>query len=401
MNFVRIRGVVFVALASLLLLVPAAASAAMSPAAWVAAFWPSAKAAGISRATYDRALKGFAPDPDVMASANAQPEFTWKVWDYVDQLVSDDRIAKGTAVLEQYADVLAKIEARYKVDRRVIVAIWGIESDFGAMLGDPTAKNAIRSLATLAYDGGRFAAYGREQLVAAFGILERGDVSLDAMTGSWAGAMGETQFIPTSYELYAVDFDGDGRRNIWSSVPDALASTANLLAKAGWRFGEAWGYEVTVPARLGNPGERTLASWQSMGVKRIKAQAFPRPSEPASLYRPNDANGPSFLLTRNFGVFKRYNNSNYYALAVAHLADRLGGGGSFVTPWPEHEKPLSEAERQKLQLLLTMQGAYDGAIDGVLGSGSREAIRSFQRSIGLTADGVGTRALLQHLETGS
>jgi membrane-bound lytic murein transglycosylase B len=212
--------------------------------------------------------------------------------------------------------------------------------------------------------------------------------------------MGETQFIPTSYESYAVDFDGDGRRNIWTSVPDALASTANLLSRAGWRFEEAWGYEVSVPAKLGSPGERTLAAWQSLGVKRIKAQPFPRPSETASLYRPNDANGPSFLLTRNFSVIKRYNNSNYYALAVAHLADRLGGSGEFVTPWPAHDKPLSDSERQKLQLLLTMQGVYAGDIDGVLGSGSREAIRSYQRAVGLTTDGVGTRSLLERLETG-
>jgi membrane-bound lytic murein transglycosylase B len=200
--------------------------------------------------------------------------------------------------------------------------------------------------------------------------------------------------------LYAVDFDGDGRRNIWTSVPDALASTANLLARAGWRFGEPWGYEVTVPARLGAAGERTVAAWQSLGAARIKGQPFPRPIEMASLYRPNDANGPSFLLTRNFSVIKRYNNSNYYALAVGHLADRLGGGSPFATPWPLHDKPLSEGERQKLQLLLTMHGAYEGEIDGVLGSGSREAIRSYQRSIGLTADGVGSRALLQRLETG-
>src|SRR5438105_11864633 len=189
MSFDRIRGVALAALASLLLAVPAAASAAQGPAAWVAGFWPTAKAAGISRATYDRALNGFAPDAEVIASANAQPEFTWKVWDYVDQLVNDDRIAKGTAILEKYADVLGKIEARYKVDRRVIVAIWGIESDFGSMLDNPGAKNAIRSLATLAYDGGRFASYGREQLVAALGILDPGDVTLEGLTGTLAGAM--------------------------------------------------------------------------------------------------------------------------------------------------------------------------------------------------------------------
>jgi membrane-bound lytic murein transglycosylase B len=384
------------ALLAALLFMPAIA-AAETPAQWVESFWPTAKAAGVSRAIYDRALRGFAPDPDVMASATAQPEFTMQPWEYLERIVSDDRIEDGTAVLKKYADVLARIEARYKVDRRIVVAVWGIESNYGAL---PGKQNVVRSLATLAYNGGRLASFGREQLVAALKIAQRGDIAPEAMVGSWAGAMGQTQFIPTSYEAYAVDFDGDGRRNIWSSIPDALASTANLLALSGWRFGEAWGYEVTVPEKAATGGDRTLAAWGELGVRRVMGQSFPRPSDHATLWRPNGANGPSLVLLKNFSVIKRYNNSNLYAFAVGHLADRLGGLGPLVTPWPPHELPLSDAERQQVQLMLTMLGHYGGEIDGLIGSITREAIRAYQRSAGLTADGRETRALLARLQSG-
>ncbi len=371
---------------------------AETPAQWVESFWTTAKAAGISRTTYDRALKGFTPDPDVMTSATAQPEFTMKVWDYMDRLVSEDRVEDGSVVLKKYADVLARIEARYGVDRRIVVAIWGVESSYGTL---PGKQNVLRSLATLVYDGGRMASFGRSQLIAALKIVQRGDISPEGMVGSWAGAMGQTQFIPTSYEIYAVDFDGDGRRNIWTSIPDALASTANLLAKNGWRTGEGWGYEVTVPAKSDASGERTLAAWEKLGIERVSGQAFPRPADRATLWRPNGADGPSFLLLGNFGVIKRYNNSNLYALAVGHLSERVGGMGPFVTAWPEHELPLSGKERQKVQLLLTMLGHYDGEIDGLIGKGSKDAIRAYQKSAGLTVDGAETRTLLQHLEKGS
>jgi membrane-bound lytic murein transglycosylase B len=382
------------ALLAALFFLPTMAAAA-SPGEWVAAFFNSARAAGISRATYDRALRDFVPDPDVLASASAQPEFTMKPWEYLDRIVSDDRVEDGAGLLAKYADVLARIEARYKVDRKVVVAVWGIESDFGAL---PGKKSVVRSLATLAYSGGRLAAFGREQLIGALKILERGDVTPEGMVGSWAGAMGQTQFIPTSYEAYAVDFDGDGRRNIWTSIPDALASTANLLARSGWQSGEAWGYEVRVPANLADSGERSVGAWENSGVRRITGQAFPRPGDRATLWRPNGANGPAFLLLKNFSVIKRYNNSNLYALAVGHLSDRVSGLQPFVTPWPPHDLPLSEAERQRLQLFLTMQGHYDGEIDGVIGNGSREAIRAYQRSAGVKADGADSRALLRRLE---
>jgi membrane-bound lytic murein transglycosylase B len=389
-----------VALAALLVL-PSFAAAA-TPAEWVEGFWPSARAAGVSRATYDRALRNFIPDPDVVASANAQPEFTLKPWQYLGRMVSDDRIEDGAAALTKYADVLARIETRFKVDRRVVVAIWGIESNYGAAFLNPRLyKTTIRSLATLVYNGGRLASYGRTQLIAALKIVERGDVAPDGMLGSWAGAMGQTQFIPTSYEAYAVDFDGDGRRNIWTSVPDALASTANLLSRSGWRFGEAWGYEVTVPGKVAVTSERTLAAWEKLGVRRSAGQAFPRPGDRATLWRPNGASGPAFLLLKNFATIKRYNNSNLYALAVGHLSDRVTGFGPFLGQWPAHDVPLSEEERQKLQLLLTMRGHYEGEIDGVIGSGSRDAIRAYQRSAGLKVDGVESRTLLQRLSAGS
>jgi membrane-bound lytic murein transglycosylase B len=384
-----------------LLLFPGIAVAA-TPSQWVESFWSTAKAAGISRATYDRALKGFTPDPDVIRSASSQPEFTLKVWDYLARMVSDERIEDGGGALAQYADVLAAIEARYGVDRRVVVAIWGMESSYGGAFKNPRLyKATIRSLATLAYNGGRLASFGRQQLLAALKIVQRGDVAPDGMLGSWAGAMGQTQFIPTSYEAYAVDFDGDGRRNIWTSVPDALASAANLLAKNGWRRGEGWGYEVRVPARADLTGERTLAAWEDLGVSRVMGQPFPRPTDRATLWRPNGANGPGFLLLKNFSVIKRYNNSNLYALAVGHLSDRIGGFGPFVASWPKHELPLSEKERQQMQLYLTMLGHYEGDIDGVIGSGSRDAIRAYQRSAGLRVDGVESRALLQRMEAGS
>ncbi len=254
-----------------------------------------------------------------------------KVWNYLDQMVSDDRISEGQKALAQNADLLRRIEARYGVDKEVIVAIWGMESHYGAVLTRPgLVKSTIRSLATLAYSGGRLASFGRKQLVAALKIVQRGDVTPEGMTGSWAGAMGHTQFIPTTFEAYGVDFDGDGHRNIWTSPVDALASTANYLNKSGWHHGETWGYEVVVPAGVKATSERSLGAWAKLGVVRVGGKGFPRPGDKATLYRPNGSDGPSFLLLHNFSVIKRYNNSNFYALAVGHLSDRLAGFGPFV-----------------------------------------------------------------------
>ena len=383
------------------LLGAAPAEARQTPEGWVKSFWSTAKSAGISWRTYDRVLGDFSPDPDVLKRASSQAEFTMKIWNYLDQMVSDERLSEGKAAIAANAALLARIERRYGVDRYIVAAIWGIESHYGAVLENPKlVKNTIRSLATLAWSGGRLSKFGRQQLVAALKIVQRGDVSASAMSGSWAGAMGQTQFIPTTFEAYAVDYDGDGHRNIWTSVPDALASAANYLKKAGWRENETWGYEVKLPPGFNTKrtSERSLASWAKLGVRRVTGAAFPRPSDRASLWLPNGTNGPVFLLLKNFRVIKRYNSSNFYALAVGHLADRLRGDGPFVTDWPAHEKPFSLEESKKLQLLLTMLGYYDGDIDGDIGSGSRAAIREYQRALGLAPDGVESRDLLQQLE---
>ena len=337
----------------------------------------------------------------MLKRAGAQAEFNMAIWNYIDQMVSDERISEGQVALKQYASVLSRIESRYGVDRYTVVAIWGMESHYGHIFSNPRLyKGTIRSLATLAYSGGRLAKFGGKQLVAALRILERGDVDLDGMKGSWAGAMGQTQFIPTTFLAYAVDFDGDGHRNIWTSNADALASTANYLNKSGWQTGATWGYEVVVPAgfKTAKAGSRTLGAWSKAGIKRVGGQGFPRSGDKASLYLPNGRKGPAFLLVNNFSVIKRYNASNSYALAVGHLSDRLRGGGPFVGQWPEHEKPFSLDEATQLQLLLTMAGYYDGDIDGDIGSGSREAIRNYQRKLGMNPDGVPTRDLLRRLE---
>jgi membrane-bound lytic murein transglycosylase B len=386
-------------LAILAIALSGVAEAATTPAQWVNAFWPTAKAAGVSRKVFDAALGDFTPDPEVLKKAATQAEFNTPIWYYMDMMVSGDRLTEGKATLAEYGDVLARIEAQYGVDRYIVTAVWGIESHYGAVLTNPKlVKGTIRSLATLAYSGGRLGKFGRQQLVAALRILQRGDISVRGMTGSWAGAMGQTQFIPTTYNAYAVDFDRDGHRNIWTTPADALASAANYLRASGWQTGHTWGYEVSVPKNLKKGGSRSLAEWTKLGVKRTGGGAYPRPGDKASLFRPAGPRGPSFLITANFRVIMRYNSSTSYALAVGHLADRLRGGGDFETAWPEHEAPLSLEDGQKLQQLLTARGYYSGDIDGNLGSGSRQAIRNYQLANGLTPDGIGTRKLLQRLE---
>ena len=303
---------------------------------WVHDFWPTAKKAGVSRDTYDAAFRGVRLDPEVLAKASTQPEFNTPTWQYVVTRVSEKRVNAGREMLVRYRPLLDKIEARYGVDRHIVVAVWGMESTYGDALADPTVvKNVVQSLATLAYAGKKRAKFGRQQLVAALRILQRGDISIDGMTGSWAGAMGHTQFIPTTYEAYAVDFDGDGRRDIWNSIPDALASTANYLRKAGWVSGSTWGYEVALPAGIGGKlmkdgKSRKVGDWKELGVERASGKAFPRAAESAALIAPAKMEGPAFLMLKNHFVIKRYNNSTAYALAVGHLADRLQGAGEFV-----------------------------------------------------------------------
>ncbi len=388
------------------LVAPAQAQSQAGFQHWIADFWKTAQAAGISRATYERGFAGVRLDREVLEKARYQPEFVRPLWDYVDSAVSEKRLQAGRAKLRQYRRLLDRLEATYGVDRHILVAIWGMESSYGEVLNDPKiVKNVIQSLATLAYADAKRARFGRKQLLAALQILQSGDAPTSGLTGSWAGAMGHTQFIPTTYNAYAVDFDGDGKRNIWTSPADALASAAHYLKKSGWVSGKTWGYEVVLPRgfdyRLADGDTtQTLAQWQKLGIRRTGGRSFPRPDDRAELLLPSGAKGPAFLLLRNHFVIKRYNNATSYALAIGHLADRLHGGGAFARAWPRAERPLSKPERFELQWQLARTGYYKGGIDGKIGPASRAAIRAYQRQAGLEADGYAGASLLNRLRDG-
>ena len=365
---------------------------------WVEKFWLVAKAAGITRATYDRAFKDMTPDPKVIEAANFQPEYVKPIGEYIDRVVSEKRIATGKQMLEQNKALLDQLEKRYGVDRTILVAIWGVESNYGSQPGD---MNVIRSLATLAYYNIK-TTFARQQLIAALRILQHGDIPVDQMNGSWAGAMGHTQFIPTTYQKFAVDYDGDGKRNIWSDVPDALASTASYLKHANWHAGETWGYEVTLPKgfnfkKVSDKTLKNLGDWQKLGITRVGGEAFPRPGDKASLFAPVGASGPAFLVLNNFRSILHYNQATSYALGVGHLSDRLKGYRPFVRPWPTDENHLALDQRIELQKLLMAKGLLVGDADGVIGPATLEAVKTFQRSKGLPVDGFPSRTILELL----
>ena len=377
---------------------PAAAVAA-SPQACVEGLWPAAKVAGVTRATFDRALHGFTPDPEVVEAANFQPEYVKPIGEYIDRAVSDKRVETGKQKLIENQALLGSLETRYGVDRHIILAIWGVESNYGVQPGD---KNVIRSLATLICTGTK-AKFAKPQLISALKILQRGDISFEAMNGSWAGAMGHTQFIPTTYSSYAVDQDGDGKRDIWGNIPDALASTASYLKVSGWRAGETWGYEVALPKgfdpkRVNENTLKSLGEWQKIGIVRVNGEAYPRLTDKASLFSPEGTRGPSFLVLNNFRSILRYNVAKSYALAVGHLADRIRGGGHFVHSWPTDETHLSLEQRTEFQRLLIAQGLMTGEPDGVIGPATLEAVKTYQRSKGLGVDGYPSLTLLKMLE---
>ncbi len=362
--------------------------------------WPDAQAKGISRPLFDRAFAGLAPDPDVLEFAANQPEHLRSAGDYMGLLVSDTRIANGKIKLAETAATLAAVETLLGVDRHVVLAIWGIESGYGAAMG---THRVIRSLATLAHSDTRRPQFWRGELIAALAILERGDIAPDVMTGSWAGAMGHTQFMPSTYQQFAIDFDKDGRRDIWGTIPDALGSTANYLKASGWRTGIPWGLEIRLPQgfdyALAAPGSaQTLAQWQALGLTLAVGRAAAAPDlGPLLLVSPAGHAGPQFLVTANFKAILRYNNSVAYALAVGHLADRLAGGASIVAAWPSGDRALSRAEREELQRRLDEKGFAPGPVDGILGVETRVAIRKFQRAAGLIEDGHPGPAVLERL----
>ncbi|MDO5614024.1 MAG: lytic murein transglycosylase [Paracoccus sp. (in: a-proteobacteria)] len=362
---------------------------------WIAQFRPRALSSGVSAATYDRAMAIARYNPEVIRLDRRQAEFSRPVWLYLDSAVSDNRITTGRQMLSRHGRTLAAIEARYGVPREVVLAVWGMESNFGANRG---RMQIIPSLATLAYDGRRGEMFAG-QLIAALKIIQAGDIDPAHMLGSWAGAMGHTQFMPTSYLQYAVDFTGDGRRDIWSDDPtDALASTAAYLARNGWVRGQPWGAEVQLPANfnMGLIGKGTRrADWGSMGVRRIGGGAVPAGS--GSIIMPAGARGPAFLIMDNFRSILRYNNSDNYALGVSYLAERIAGRPGIQGNWPRADRPLSTSEREEIQRRLAQRGFYQGEIDGLFGSATMEAVSAFQRSIGVTPDGYPTSILLGQL----
>ena len=367
---------------------------------WVRDFRGVAAKNGISGTTFDRAFRGVnAPDPEVLEKARYQPEFTAPVWDYFDNRVNENSVEVGRAMARKYGPVLSSIERRFGVDRHILLAIWSMESNYGeALKNDNVMRNVVRSLSTLAYADKRRAKFARTQLIAALKILQTGDIDVGHLTGSWAGAMGHTQFIPTSYQAYAVDFDRNGRRDIWGSIPDALATAANLLARNGWQSGETWGYEVVLPGGRKFPGgSMSLSKWASIGVVRANGKPFPRPSDKAELKVPDGREGPAFLMTKNFFVIKRYNNADKYAMAVGLLADQIAGYGGLVRDWNRPFTRLTFDETQELQKRLSVMGYYDGKIDGKIGEGSRGAIKAFQSRMGLTPDGHPSKEVLSNL----
>lgn len=365
---------------------------------WISGFRGRALNAGISRTVFDSAFRGVRYDPDVIKRDRNQSEFTKTIWEYLDSAASSTRVKNGKAALRQHARLLEQIEASYGVDKEVVVAVWGLESAYGSYRGD---NDVIQSLATLAYDGRR-GRFFEAQLIAALQILQSGDVAPRNMTGSWAGAMGHTQFIPTSYLSYAVDFTGDGKRDIWSENPaDALASTAAYLSRFGWRKGQPWGVEVRLPKNfdysLSNRKIRKNPSdWARYGVTDMNGRPVPDYGA-ASVLLPAGGRGAAFLIFDNFAVIERYNTADAYVIGVGHLSDRIKGKPTIQGDWPRGDRALTFRERKEMQQRLTRKGFDTKGIDGKIGPMTIAAVRAYQRSQGLPADGYASLSLLKHL----
>lgn len=365
---------------------------------WVEAFKRRARGQGISQRTLDRAFAAAQYLPDVIRRDRNQAEFTKTLWEYLDTAVSATRVRNGKAALRKHARVLDRIEAQYGVPKEVVVAVWGLESAYGTFRGsEPT----ISALATLAFDGRR-ARFFESELINALTILQNGDIAPDKMTGSWAGAMGHTQFMPSSFNAYAVDFTGDGRRDIWSNDPsDALASTANYLARFGWQENIPWGVEVELPdgfdySQTGDRVRKTATAWRQLGVRPARGGQLPN-SDRVSILVPAGAKGVAFAIYRNFQVIERYNPADAYVIAVGHLADRIAGAPTFKADWPRGDRGLRFVERKEVQQLLARKGFDPGGVDGKVGPNTLAAVRRYQASIGLTPDGYVSLDLLNRL----
>ncbi|WAJ38414.1 lytic murein transglycosylase [Pseudomonas sp. GOM7] len=371
---------------------------ALDFAEWRQNLRSEAVAAGIDGALFDRVFAGVTPDPAVIKADSSQPEFTRPIWEYLDGAVSASRVGRGRVLLAQHNVVLRNIEQRYGVEAPILVAIWGLESNFGNNIG---SNSVIRSLATLAYEGRR-QAFWRNQLLAALQILQNGDISSERMVGSWAGAMGQTQFMPTTYNEHAVDFDGDGKRDLWNSSTDALASAAHYLQSSGWKPGQPWGFEVRLPKQFdyfhADPEQRrTLAEWQALGVYPAISSKGAAVDSRATLVLPAGHRGPAFLLLDNFRSILRYNNSTSYALAIGLLSDNLLNPTEVQASWPRDERQLGRSERIELQQLLAASGFDPGPADGIIGANTRKAIRMLQLQLNEPADGYPSPELLETL----
>ena len=358
-----------------------------------------ARAAGVQEATFTQHTEGLVPDMSVIDKLNFQPEFTTAIWDYLAGLVDDERVAEGRTMLQRHADTLAQVQQRYGVDPATVVAVWGVESNFGQTFGKYPLVQALGTLSCF----GRRQAYFRGELYSTLRILQAGHIAPERLVGSWAGAFGHTQFMPSTFERLAVDFDGDGRRDLMDNTADALASTANFLARAGWQNGQPWGFEVKLPAGSSTSGEgrrtkRSMAEWTRRGLQRVDGSPLPAGLGNAGLMTPAGASGPAFLVLRNFDAIYSYNAAESYGLAIAHLSDRLRGAGPFTTPWPTDDPGLSRAQRRDLQGLLVLRGHAIGEVDGMLGDKSRAAIRIEQERLGHAVNGRGGLKLLRALQ---
>lgn len=361
-----------------------------------------AVAAGVTPVLFDRLTSGLQPDLEVLKFLDAQPEFVTPIWDYLAGLVDDERIADGQQMLAQWQEVLARVEAEYAVDPATVVAVWGVESNYGRNFGK---RPLLESLSALSCHGRR-QKFFRGELFTTMKIIGEGHVAAERLTGSWAGAFGHTQFMPSTFMRLAVDFDGDGRRDLVDSVPDALASTANFLRRAGWQQALPWGLEVKLPAGFdgsiaGRRNKHSITSWAGRGLTRLDGRPLGEVlgggATPVALLLPAGPQGPAFLVTRNFDALFSYNAAESYALAIAHLADRLRGGGPLLTPWPTDDPGLSRAERRELQTLLLERGHDIGEVDGMIGARTRQVLQQVQVELGLPADGRAGRRSLEAL----
>jgi len=360
--------------------------------------WPEAQAAGVSRATFDDAFRGVTPEASVIAQTRKQSEFVRPVWDYVNGAVTASRVANGQAKANQWSDTIAAIESRYGVERSAFLGIWGMETSYGSFFG---GHSVIRALATLAFVRYRDDFF-RKELIIALQILEQGHIEKTHMKGSWAGAMGHTQFMPSSFMKYAVDYNRDGHKDIWETIPDALASTASYLKEHGWQKGLPWGFEVRLPEGMDLKsalGRKAFSAFSALGIKRMDGESMPWRGE-ASLFMPAGIKGPKFLITDNFKVIKSYNSSDAYALGVGLLGDSIFGGDGVQAPWPKADKRISKAQGIEIQRLLAKRGLYDGKLDGRFGEIGRAGVTKFQLSAGMVPDGYATPALLDRLKAG-